>query len=94
MKRPPDAVDAEAIREVLQLRGWKLIQERLVMLRDNAITELIQPHAESETVAIRGRIEAFRTALAVPDAIMSEGKAYKDNGNQLDRRSEAKKGRV
>lgn len=68
-----DRVDAEAIRELTNSRGWKLFALRLQRLRQSKQLDLEQPHSEVETSALRGYLEALRTVGSIPDILIREG---------------------
>jgi hypothetical protein len=68
-----DRVDAEAIRETLQTRGWKLITLRLQAMRASKQLDLEQGHTEVETANLRGYIEALRAVGSIPDILIREG---------------------
>lgn len=68
-----DRVDAEAIRETLQTRGWKLIMLRLQKMLDIRRADLEQAHSEVETANIRGHLEALRAVASIPDILIREG---------------------
>lgn len=68
-----DRVDAEAIRETVQTRGWKLITMRLAKMRSVKQLDLEQGHTEVETANIRGYLEALRAVGSIPDILIREG---------------------
>jgi hypothetical protein len=68
-----DRVDAEAIRETLQTRGWKLFTLRLQAMRASKMLDLEQGHTEVETANLRGYIEALRAVGSIPDILIREG---------------------
>jgi hypothetical protein len=68
-----DRVDAEAIRETIQTRGWKLITLRLQKMREANQLDLEQGHTEVETAALRGYLGALRAVAAIPDILIREG---------------------
>ena len=68
-----DRVDAEAIREMLQSRGWKLFIHRVGRLQASKRIELEQPQAEIDTAGIRGFLEAINAIAAIPDILNREG---------------------
>lgn len=79
MKREPlDAVDAEAMREIIRMRGWKLFLARLRVMRSRKTEAILKRHPHDETEFIRGYIQALDEVLSIPDTIVSEGRAFKD----------------
>lgn len=68
-----DTVDAEAIREMKQSRGWRLVLKRLELELARKKTELVQPQAEINTATTRGFIRGIETALKIPDILEKEG---------------------
>lgn len=68
-----DRVDAEAIRETVQTRGWKLITLRLQKMFSAKQLDLEQGHTEVETANLRGYLEALRAVGSIPDILIREG---------------------
>ncbi len=72
-KHKLDQVDAEAIRETLETRGWKLFGARVEKLRAFKRQELEQELDAVQTATIRGFLQAINTVAAIPDILMREG---------------------
>lgn len=68
-----DRIDAEAIREMVQGRGWKLFTMRLQSVRAAKALDLEQGHTETETANLRGYLEALRAVGSIPDILIREG---------------------
>lgn len=68
-----DRVDAEAIREMQQSRGWKLFTLRLQKMIDTKRLDLEQGHTEVETANLRGSLLSLRAAASIPDILIREG---------------------
>ncbi len=72
-KRKLDQVDAEAIRETLETRGWKLFGARVEKLRESKRRELELDLSAEATAEVRGFLRALNTVAAIPDILMREG---------------------
>lgn len=72
-KRKLDRVDAEAIREMLQTRGWKLYTMRIEKMRAAKRAELEQTQPENTTATIRGFLDAVTSIAAIPGILFREG---------------------
>jgi len=68
-----DRVDAEAIRETQQSRGYRLIVLRMQKMLDMKRAELEQESTEMITAHIRGHLEALRAVASIPDILIREG---------------------
>lgn len=68
-----DRVDAEAVKEMLEGRGWLLFMQRLTALAQSKRGELEQEQPELETVKIRSYLDAIRTVATIPDILFREG---------------------
>lgn len=68
-----DRLDAEAIRDMLGSRGWKLFAARLARFRAVKLEELERPADEVKTALTRGALEAIRAIAAIPDILIREG---------------------
>lgn len=72
-KHKLDQVDAEAIREMQQTRGWKLFASRFEMLRASKRRELEQDLDAVQTADVRGFLKGLNTVAAIPDILEREG---------------------
>ena len=83
-KRPKrsrlDSVDAEAIRETLQTRGWKLILTRMQQVHVQKAHEIITQQSEIDTATLRGFITGIETAMRIPAILQSEVKGGVSDG--------------
>jgi hypothetical protein len=68
-----DRVDAEAVREMMATRGWKLFLERMTVLKQSKHEELEQRLSEVDTAIVRGYLEAIRAVASIPDILFREG---------------------
>ncbi len=68
-----DRVDAEAVREMLQGRGWRLFSLRLQKMLEQKRVELEQDQGEVNTAHCRGHLEALRAVASIPDILIREG---------------------
>lgn len=69
-----DAMDAEALQEMLDSPAWKLVARGITNMREFKLRDLARHHTEVETATLRGEIEAFARALAVPLVLIEEAK--------------------
>lgn len=77
-----DRVDAEAIRETIQTRGWKLIVLRMQKMLDLRRVDLEQGHTEVETAKLRGYLEALRDVDSIPGILIREGMKAAPQGDE------------
>jgi hypothetical protein len=68
-----DRVDAEAVKEMLESRGWLLFMQRMTALAHSKREELEQEQPELKTAGIRGYLEAVRAIASIPDILFREG---------------------
>ena len=68
-----DRVDAEAMREMMETRGWKLFLQRMTVLKQSKHEELEQHQDEVKTATIRGYLDAIRAVASIPDILFREG---------------------
>lgn len=69
MARP---ADLEHLRQVLDSRGWAIIEQRLEEMLADELRQLERDWTEKQTSYIRGRIAMLRTVLLVPGIRMTE----------------------
>ena len=63
------------MKDLLESEGWKLVLERLSMLRAEAVYHIMAVDVES--VKWRQRVRAFDEVIEIPDLIMAEAKESK-----------------
>lgn len=68
-----DGFDAEAVREMTESGGWRLVRSRIEKTLVEKMEALVNPSSEVETAKLRGEIAGLRTALRIPEILQSEG---------------------
>ena len=73
-KKPQlDRLDAEAVREMMRSRGWKLFLQRMTKLKVAKQAELEQHLDAEQTATLRGYLDAIRAVASIPDILFREG---------------------
>lgn len=71
----PDRVDADEVKSVVNSRAFRMIQQRIMLMRGRALADLIRPVSEGESARLRGFIEAVDKVLGIPAILVREGNA-------------------
>lgn len=69
-----ERIDGEAVHEMTQGRGWKLLVLRLRAMREQKLRELVAVQTELATATLRGSISTLDTILKLPDILDAEAK--------------------
>lgn len=72
---PLDTADADALDELLESAGWKLVQARLELQLKRDRDQIENTHPQDVTENIRGRIRSLKLSLNLPVLLRDEIKA-------------------
>lgn len=72
MPASPDRVDLSHLRQVIDSRGYSLIEQRLQQLHQQAVARIISAPNWEEVLRLQGQIEAFHSVIAVPKKLVSD----------------------
>lgn len=67
-----DQMDAELIRETVQMKGWQLIRRGIQTVGDQKLRDLMRPHTEIETATLRGELSMIEAVLKLPEQLIEK----------------------
>lgn len=68
----PEQADLDALAELQRSRGFALVIQRMQVFLDEERNELEKPAGDDRTNVVRGRIQAIRTVLDIPQILKDE----------------------
>ena len=75
MERLLTEEDLDAIRELKDSRGWRLVEDRVEKELERNRAALEDPHSTSDYSVTRGQIKMARTVLRLPQIIEDQARA-------------------